>query len=235
MSKRPRVMRLTPELIERVPAYPGDDRQAPNSTLPPGHHEATADLVLKAAPSPDELWVFAFGALIWKPGTELDAASGRPGIVRGWHRAFCLGWDRYFRGSPENPNVVMSIDRGGQCRGVAYRLRTDGDGLRANLISLLSREPPIPPRWVQVKTTDGPLKAFAFAMSRSAPFYLGGLTTEQIVDAMSKASGHIGRSAEYLHNTVQHLEAMGIHDRHLWDLQERVAAKLEALPPAAKG
>ena len=66
---------------------------------------------------------------------------------------------------------------------------------------------------------------------RSSPRYVGGLDEPQIADVLAKAIGHRGSMAEYLHQTVHHLEEMGIHDHHLWRLQELVAERIEAAHP----
>src|SRR5262249_24424287 len=87
---------------------------------------------------------------------------------------------------------------------------------------------PFPPRWVNLETEAGPLRAITFAMDRKSEFYVTGLSVEEIADVLSRAVGYFGSMAEYLHNTVRHLEALGIDDRLLWQLQELVAERIEA-------
>ena len=84
------------------------------------------------------------------------------------------------------------------------------------------------PRWVLVETNRGPVRAIAFVANRKGAAYAGGLTPEQTADMVSKACGHWGTCAEYLYNTVFHLEERGIHDRHLWRLQRLVAERIAA-------
>jgi cation transport regulator ChaC len=67
-------------------------------------------------------WVFGYGSLIWNP--EVDFNRSELGRVHGYHRAFCIRSTRY-RGTPEQPGVVLGLERGGSCVGVAYRLRHD--------------------------------------------------------------------------------------------------------------
>ena len=43
---------------------------------------------------------------------------------------------------------------------------------------------------------------------------------------LAEAAGHVGSCAEYLHETVASLEALGIRDRRLWRLQALVAERL---------
>ena len=177
-------------------------------------------------------WLFAYGSLIWKPAC--DVVEMRTGILRGWHRAFCLGWNTRFRGSDEAPGLMLALDHGGSCKGALYRLPPDA--VEANLRKLLEREMSMkpsafPPRWVTVETEEGPIRAVTFCIDRKSPRYVAGLSEEQIADALAKATGSRGSMAEYLHATVDHLERLGIHDYHLWRLQEMVADRIDAAYP----
>ena len=229
-----RNMRLTAELAARVAAHAGDVQSAP---LPEGrrpmtdadYRGAVADMQA-GLPSEEAVWVFAYGSLIWKPAFEF--VESRAALAHGWHRAFCLGWDRFFRGSPDRPGLMLALDRGGQCKGVAYRLPPDA--VEANLDRLARREMllipyPFPPRWIAVKTEQGPLRALTFTMVRKTEFYVGGLSNDAVADVLASAVGRAGSMAEYLFSTVSHLEALDIHDRHLWQLQEMVAERLETI------
>lgn len=84
------------------------------------------------------------------------------------------------------------------------------------------------PRWVNVETTGGKLRAIAFVINRQGVRYVGGLSLDRIADALAVAAGPYGTMAEYLHSTVGHLEELGLHDRQLWQLQEMVALRIEA-------
>lgn len=217
-----RQMRLTAELVARVPPYTGEYRPQASIKTPEEVYEKLADTVMAGRPASGELWIFAYGSLMWKPGPEFGAR--RPGVVRGWHRAFCLGLDRAYRGNPVNPGLMLSLDRGGQCRGVALQVL---DHQRTNLLAILHREPPFPTPWVTVRTVDGPLRAIVFSNDRKGSSYVGGLSIDEIADMQAKASGKFGSMAEYVFNTVNHLEALGIHDAHLWAMQEKIAERIE--------
>ena len=182
------------------------------------------------------MWVFAYGSLIWKPAC--DIVEQRVAVARGWHRAFCLGWDRRFRGTKERPGLMLALDRGGTCKGVVQRLPPDA--VEANLDKLLRREmltrpSPFPPRWVSVQTAAGSVRAITFAMDRQSDAYVGGLSAEEIADVLAVAVGHWGSMAEYLHNTVKHLAELGINDRFLWRMQELVAERIEAATGTRNG
>ena len=227
-------MRLTPELVARVSRHIEDPGPLPGTgPLSESDYDAAVRDILAAEPPAGEFWLFAYGSLIWNPAC--DFVERRVGIVRGWHRSFCLGWDKRFRGSAGQPGVMLSLDRGGQCRGVAYRL--SAEGIEDNLGRLLRREirtKPVvhSPRWVTVRTEEGPLRAVAFVINRHSGRYVCGLSAEQTADVLAVAVGHWGSMAEYLHSTVKHLEDLGIHDRHLWRLQELVADRIEAATAA---
>jgi cation transport protein ChaC len=224
-----RRMQLTGELIARVADPSTDPRPEPDQTaVDCVEYSRIARPLLAGAPAQGEVWIFAYGSLIWKPAC--DILEQQLAVAHGWHRDFCLGWDRRFRGNPEHPGLMLALDHGGSCRGVVQRLPPNA--VEANLDRLLRREiwttpSPFPPRWVTVKTARGPLRAITFAMDRKSKAYIAGLSPEDIADVLAVASGRWGSMAEYLHNTVKHLEELGIHDRYLWRLQALVAERIE--------
>jgi glutathione-specific gamma-glutamylcyclotransferase len=221
----PRVPRLTRDLVARLPARV-DERGPIVWTVPDDYFPETTAKILSELPADRQLWVFAIGSLIWSG--KLPAVERRAAAVRGWHRSFCLGPDIRYRGNPAAPGLMLSLDRGGQCQGIAFRL--DPTDLAASLEALLREEPPMPPRWVTAKTGQGAVKAIAFVHNRRHFRYVGGLSETEVADRLARAVGHVGSMADYLLNTVVHLEAAGIHDRALWRLQELVAERLEELP-----
>jgi cation transport protein ChaC len=211
--------------VHRVLEDPGPD---PTWTY---HADEDYDALVRGLvashPGGPDTWLFAYGSLIWKP--ELEHVEARRGTARGWHRSFCFRIER-FRGTREQPGLMMSLDRGGVCRGVVFRLPPDN--LEGQLDKLVRREitvkpPNNIPRWISVETEQGPLRAIAFVMNRQSRFYMGRLPPEQIADVLAKACGHWGSCAEYLHNTVAHLEEHGIRDRNLWRLQTLVAERIK--------
>src|SRR3712207_4825602 len=140
---------------------------------------------------------------------------------------------------------MMALDRGGQCKGVLYRL--PNETLEAQLGKLfrceMSAKPPNNvPRWIKVDTPvepgqdRGPVRAMAFAVNRRGSAYSGRLSPEETADFLARACGHWGSCAEYLHNTVAHLEERGIRDRNLWRLQALVAERIkpDASDPAKR-
>jgi cation transport protein ChaC len=84
------------------------------------------------------------------------------------------------------------------------------------------------PRWIDVAVEGKPARAIAFTANPESPNYASGLKPDEIALTLSRACGHWGSCADYLHQTVLSLETHGIHDEYLWDLQERVAALIDA-------
>jgi glutathione-specific gamma-glutamylcyclotransferase len=234
MPGAPRQMRLTAEHVRRAHRDVAD----PGPQQVPGFRHATdddfADMVrdmLRTRPE-GPFWLFAYGSLIWKPETAFT--ESKQAVARGWHRRFCLGWDHRWRGSPETPGLMMALDRGGQCRGMLYRLPEEG--LEAELHKLIRRELSLMPsafpwRWLDVATSDGSLRALTFAMDRRSARYIANLSEEQLADVLATACGFRGSMAEYLFSTVAKLEELGIHDRNLWRLQALVADRIDAAHP----
>ncbi len=236
MPPKLRQMRLTVDLVARVLPYTGETGRLVGRTDRPtdADYDNAVAALLTGTPPSGEVWIFAYGSLIWNPDFDFD--EERLGTAPGWHRSFCLGWVRIYRGTPERPGIMLAMDRGGSCRGVVFRLPKDA--VHANLQKLLHREMPLkrttePARWVNVRTDQGPLRALAFPISRQSPAYLPGLTTEEVVKALATASGERGSMADYLLSTITHLEQRGIHDRYLWKVQELVADWLENPPHEA--
>ncbi len=178
--------------------------------------------------------VFAYGSLIWKP--VFEPAATRRATALGWERAFTLRIKR-FRGTPDCPGLMMQIDRGDTCEGVLHMVPPEREREREVLGDLWRREmtvypPGNLPRWIDVEAEGRVRKAIAFTANPDSPNYAGRLSPEEVAACLAQACGHWGTGADYLLQTVTALEAAGIHDPHLWELQERVAELIEARFPA---
>jgi cation transport protein ChaC len=228
-----RTLALTPAHVARV-HRPMDDPGPPpgRARMTDEDYLSARETLMAAHPegaTPADLWLFVYGSLIWKPAC--DVVEQRPGYLAGWHRKFCFRINRY-RGCDEQPGLMMALDRGGACRGVLQRL-PPGRHLEC-LDQLLRREFSYKPwsqraAWLRVRSEGRSLPALAFVMNHRAPTYSGDLTLEQQADLIARACGHVGSCAEYLMNTVAHLEQLGIHDRYLWRLQQLVAERIGAM------
>src|ERR1700737_1091292 len=95
--------------------HAGDDYGGPAQELPALAPEVEACLARRC-----DIWIFGYGSLMWNPGFAHCAAE--PALGRGWHRTFCA-YSKSYRGTPERPGLVLGLDRGGSCRGMAFRVR----------------------------------------------------------------------------------------------------------------
>ena len=216
-------MKLTRDLIGRIPGNPNDPGPPPGYLTDEQRAESLAEtLAHPRARRP--AWIFGYGSLIWKP--EFDFAERRIGAVRGYHRQFCF-WVKRFRGTPGAPGLMLGLEPGGVCRGVAYRLHEHAE--QETLKKIWAREMLAGiyvPRWVDVRTEGGTVQAITFTINRGHERYAGKLPDDTVVEALAQACGHVGSCAEYLMETVAHLEELGIRDRHLWRLQHKVADRI---------
>jgi cation transport protein ChaC len=187
--------------------------------------EASLESVLAARPPAGEgdgdVWLFGYGSLIWNPAFHFtDRHIGR---VHGWHRRFCL-WTDLGRGSPETPGLVLGLDVGGSCIGMAFRI--PAEEVRTELGLVWRREMlngAYVPRWITVDCPDrGRIHAITFTVNRRFPRYAGRLDNERVARVLTNASGYLGRCADYFFSTIHALEELGIHDTQLFQLYDRV-------------
>lgn len=222
-------MSLTEELVARCFRAVEDSGPDPNAAhLDDADYAAMVDVLAAQLPATEPLWLFGYGSLIWKP--EIDHVEERVAVARGWHRSFCMNMTRW-RGTKDAPGLMMALDRGGQCKGVAFRL-SDGDR-RQKLDKLLRREVTLKPtsyhpRLLDLTSAAGPFRALAFVINRKGTTYAGPIEEKVVVERLATSCGHWGSGADYLYNTVKNLEQRGIHDRHLWRLQQLVAERIAA-------
>ena len=190
--------------------------------------QASLDASLACWNGRDDLWVYGYGSLIWRP--EFDFIESRPAWLHGYHRSLCL-WSRVNRGTPERPGLVFGLDVGGSCRGMVYRI--PAEEVPHTLTKLWIREMPSGaylPKWLSCATESGSVNALAFVMDRSQDAYVRGLTHEQLVTIVRDAHGIYGSCMEYVLETAQALEDAGIHDRKLAAL----VRELKSLPATTR-
>lgn len=183
---------------------------------------AQVQAILARAPRPGRVWVFAFGSLIWNPAFHF--VERRTARIHGFHRQFCL-WARAGRGSPERPGLMLALESGGSCTGVAYRLarRTAATELdviwRREMFTMAYR-----PVWTTAGTSKGAEPAIAFSANREHERYVPGLEDRAVARYLATGAGPMGRCCDYLFDTVEHLRQLGIRDRRLEALEAKVRA-----------
>jgi cation transport protein ChaC len=197
-------------------------KRMPPGTLFRSDEEVQADLdaALARQPAGEDVWLFGYGSLMWNPA--LHFVDRRGGIVRGWHRRYCL-WLHAGRGSPENPGLMLALDRGGSCAGVLFRIAAAE--ARNELLLAWRREmftDAYNSRWVTAQTADGPIRAATFVANRRHDRYAGPLEEHEVAARLGSAAGTLGTCREYLDETVAALHAIGLHDHALERLQRLV-------------
>ena len=189
--------------------------------LTKAERDVALDKFMARGPRKGPIWVFGYGSLIWNPAFDHTAQS--TARVFGYHRSFCIKTP-LGRGTPDNPGLVLALDAGGSCNGVAFRL--PARRLREELSVVWAREMAIADSyraiWVRAATPRGPVNALTFAINRTSDRYVGRLPETELVDRLANASGYLGSCAEYLDNTVTHMRANGIHDSYLFRLHKLV-------------
>jgi glutathione-specific gamma-glutamylcyclotransferase len=176
--------------------------------------------ILACAPQPDCIWVFGYGSLMWNPAFYY--VERRTGRIYGFHRRFCM-WSGRGRGSAERPGLMLSLESGGSCAGVAYRIAPDA--ALTELDVLWRREMPsrlYRPVWVTVYAPCGPVPAIVFVSNRFHERYIAGLDSETTARYLATGEGLNGTCREYLFDTAEHLRDLGIRDRRLEALAKRV-------------
>ena len=170
-----------------------------------------------------DLWVFAYGSLIWRPG--FDFLERRNARLVGAHRALCV-YSFVHRGTPEKPGLVLGLDRGGNCRGIAYRVAAEK---RAETIQYLRDREQVTlvyrEAWRAVWLDADPklrVQALCYVVDRGHEQYAGRLTLAQQLHHIRQGHGRSGPNREYVLSTVKALEALSIRDAELHLLAEQI-------------
>jgi glutathione-specific gamma-glutamylcyclotransferase len=168
------------------------------------------------------LWVFAYGSLMWRPGFAFEeVVSAR---LYGHHRDLCV-YSVHYRGTVEHPGLVFGLDLGGSCRGRAFRV----DPLMADeVIAYLDERELVTDVYRRavrrIRIPGGIVPAVCYLARRDHPQYAGRLSLDERLELVRSAAGKTGRCRDYVLDTIDHLEEIGIRDRRL----ARIARRLRA-------
>jgi glutathione-specific gamma-glutamylcyclotransferase len=171
-----------------------------------------------------DLWVFAYGSLMWRPGfAYLERVPAR---LIGLHRALCV-FSFVHRGTPERPGLVLGLDRGGMCRGIAYRIAATA---RADTLYYLRTREQVTSVYVESTRSielEEPMqrrvRAVCYIVDRSHVQYAGRLTPAESLHHVRQGHGVSGANRDYVLETVRSLEALGYRESDLHLLAERLA------------
>jgi cation transport protein ChaC len=200
-----------------------------------------------------ENWVFGYGSLMWNPGFRF--IERRRAVIHGYHRSLCM-LSHMYRGTPDRPGLVLGLDIGGACHGVAFKVADeDWDEAMTYLrareqvtnmyhelvkpVRLIERSPPKLLGFGDKGTLRNAepiearheearkVKALFYAVNREHRQYAGRLSLEDQLHHVRQGHGQSGSCADYVLNTVQHLRESGIRDHPL----EKLAHALLKLGP----
>ncbi|NMV40423.1 gamma-glutamylcyclotransferase [Ralstonia insidiosa] len=229
-------MAVTREDLEqnRLRAALGDSPVASSLLTEAALEASLASTLARLSSSPCECqdaWVFGYGSLIWNP--MIFHTEAAPATVHGYHRGFYL-YSRINRGTWDKPGLVLGLDRGGSCRGVAFRVPRDH---AEHEFRVLWRREMLTgayqPRWLPTEINGKRVFALAFVMNRAHEAYAGRLPDERVVGCLRDAVGLYGPAREYLQRTLIGLASNGLHDPYLDRLWTRLQAMDAANAPVA--
>ena len=179
-----------------------------------------------------DLWVFGYGSLMWRPGFEF--VESRPARLFGWHRALCV-YSWHHRGTQQKPGLVLGLDRGGSCHGIAYRVR---EGNAEPVVNYLREREQVTRVYIEAQRPihlagHGPttVEALVYLIDRTHPQYAGALDKETQLRFVAASEGVSGNNRDYVLSTADQLRSLRIHDEtFVW-----LAARLREVESPASG
>ncbi|MEC9368038.1 MAG: gamma-glutamylcyclotransferase [Pseudomonadota bacterium] len=160
-----------------------------------------------------DLWIFAYGSLMWRPGFAFEEVQ--PARISGAHRGLCV-YSFVHRGTPGRPGLVLGLDAGGRCDGVAYRVSAmNRKGVIAYLrareqVTRVYREAE---RSIELPAQEHrKVRSVCYMVDRTHRQYAGRLPLDVQAGLVRDARGQSGRNIDYVVNTIRHLREQGIHD-----------------------
>jgi cation transport protein ChaC len=172
-----------------------------------------------------DLWVFGYGSLMWRPG--FDVVERVPARLMGLHRALCV-FSFVHRGTPEKPGLVLGLDRGGMCRGIAYRVAA---AARHDTVAYLRGREQVTSVYLEtmrrIELEDEArrqVRALCYVVDRGHAQYAGRLTVAESLHYVRQGHGRSGPNRDYVIETVRALEALGYRESELHLLAEQLAA-----------
>jgi cation transport protein ChaC len=181
---------------------------------------ASLETALKDWRPGQDLWIFGYGSLIWRP--EFEYIEQRAASLEGYHRSLCL-WSRINRGTPETPGLVFGLEQTGTCEGMVFKIASQN--VEQTFDAVWKREMGTGaylPSWLTCATPAGSVKAMAFVIDRNGPAYVKQPPEDDLVEIICRAHGTYGSCFDYVTQTAVSLKVAGICDEHLATLTERL-------------
>lgn len=199
-----------------------ETRTARRESVPRTTTCAKGAVLLSGDSDDGDFWVFGYGSLMWRPG--FDFLESALAFVHGYHRSLCI-FSHVHRGTPERPGLVLGLDHGGSCQGVAFRV---AGGTRAATLAYLRERELVTSvyleKTVPLRFSDGgATRALAFIVDRAHGQYAGRLPIEEVARLVAEGVGACGDNPAYVRNTYEHLLRLDIRD----DALARVVRRLD--------
>ena len=195
----------------------------PFQPLTDAERNVSRDRFLEGMP-PGDPWVFTYGSLMWDRDVfpHKDTASA---LLHGYHRRFCI-WTILARGTPDLPGLALGLEPGGSCRGIAFRIarreakKAFDEVWRREMYTACYE-----PRWTIARLENRTVNAVAFVARPDHVQYAGGLEPERMAFHVAHAHGRRGSCRDYLAETLNNLNVLGVRDRRLERLLQLVDAE----------
>jgi cation transport protein ChaC len=189
--------------------------------LPEEERAASLKIVQSGIAPGEDVWVFGYGSLMWNPAVNI--VGSEKARIEGFHRKFCLTIG-FGRGTPEKPGLMLALDEGGECVGLAHRIAAHE--AQSELEILWQREMlsgAYIPHWMDTEIEGlGRTRAITFVINRAHPRYEGDLSAEAVAERIAIAEGVFGSNRDYLYRMIRQLNSMGIAHGPMHDLERRV-------------
>lgn len=167
-----------------------------------------------------DLWIFGYGSLMWDPSIEYTEV--RQARCLGFQRSFCL-LDEGARGTAKDPGLMLAIDEGGDCEGLAFRIEAEKSDHETFV--LFRREmiaPAYRPTWLKLETLAGSIEALGFVANRANENIIPDIPLKKQAKMIASAKGALGTNFEYLSDAMRHLELLEIEDPYVSELYDAV-------------
>jgi glutathione-specific gamma-glutamylcyclotransferase len=184
----------------------------------------------------EDLWVFGYGSLMWRPG--FDYLERVPARLIGLHRALCV-YSFVHRGTPQRPGLVLGLDRGGMCRGIAFRVAA---AAREETVAYLRAREQVTSVYLETmrrveleEAARRQVRALCFIVDRSHVQYAGRLTPAECIEHVRRGHGSSGHNRDYVIEAVRALEALGYRDTDLHLIAEGLSGIASRHPQSGSG
>ncbi len=176
----------------------------------------------------NSLWVFGYGSLIWRPGFKF--LQSQKALLSGAHRCLCV-YSHHYRGTKASPGLVFGLLRGGSCYGMAFEVAQTN---RQEVIKYLRKREQVSnvycEKYRNILLASGEkVKALTYFANTSHKQFAGRLELNKQLELVGKARGEMGSDFDYVINTEQHLVEMGISDKRLQMLSQKLQSQNNAI------